>query len=193
MCLRDPSGAVPSHPSRYIFQNIQGPGCGERREMEEPPKAMATMDIEQFFAPRKSHVFKDLTFIFDVPQMNLGFGSLITFVFYQWTQQCAAGATVFASVTALFFILGSLAFVTFLILRTAKRPGGIEQLFTIESTYARRWGSLYSTLKETQLSFVLVLLAAAFIRRIIIGFGQKSGLAQNILLILLELAMFIGT
>jgi len=123
--------------------------------------------------------------------MYLGLGSLTTFIFYQWTQRCTAGATTFASVVALFIIIVSLSVVTSLILRLARSPEGIQQLYNKQSTSARRWSSLYCTLKETKINFLVLYLLAALIRRAIVGFGQNSGLAQNILLIIFESAMCI--
>jgi hypothetical protein len=51
---------------------------------------------------------------------------------------------------------------------------------------------LYNTFKESKLNFLAWNLSAALVRRIIIGFGQHSGLAQNILLLLFELVVSIG-
>jgi hypothetical protein len=124
--------------------------------------------------------------------MALGLGSLTTFIFYQWTVGCTSGATIFASLVALCLIIGSLGIVSFLILRLSRTPEGLEQLFDKESTYARRWSSLYNTFKESKLNFLAWNLSAALVRRIIIGFGQHSGLAQNILLLLFELVVSIG-
>jgi hypothetical protein len=124
--------------------------------------------------------------------MFLGLGSLTTFIFYQWTVRCTSGGTIFASLVALCLILGSLGTVSFLILRLSRTPEGLEQLFNEESTYARRWSSLYNTFKETKINFLAWNLSAAFVRRVIIGFGQHSGLAQNILLLLFELGVCIG-
>lgn len=124
--------------------------------------------------------------------MSLGLGSLTTFIFYQWTQRCVAGSTGFASAFALLVVIGSLCVVTFLIMRLARTPEGLQQLYSKQSTSARRWSSLYSTLKDTKINFLVLSLSAALIRRAIVGFVQKSGLAQNILLIIFESAMCIG-
>jgi Transient receptor potential (TRP) ion channel len=124
--------------------------------------------------------------------MHLGLGSLSIFFFWLWTQKCVSPLIAFASASAFILVFGSLFAVGFLIVRLASRPGGALQLFTKESSYAQRWGSLYKTLKDSRVSFLVPLLVSVVCRSAIIGFGQKSGLAQVAALIVLELVMCIG-
>jgi hypothetical protein len=123
--------------------------------------------------------------------MNLGLGPLTTFAFFQWTQKCISSASAFISAAAFLMCFGSLGLVTFLILRLAFRPGGLQQLFSKQSTYGRRWGSLYNVLHESKVSFLIALVLAAFIRSAIVGFGH-SGASQVATLIVLESAMGFG-
>jgi hypothetical protein len=101
-------------------------------------------------------------------------------------------ATTFISALAFLVFFVSLAFVSFFILRLASRPGGLEQLFTARSTYGRRWGSLYDVLHENKLKFIILNHLASFVRSAIVGFGRRSGAAQVVALIVLELCMCIG-
>jgi hypothetical protein len=92
----------------------------------------------------------------------------------------------FLSASALFFALLMLAGASFVILFISKKPGGLEQLFSKEHSYARRWGSMYNTLNEGQLHFAVALWFNVLIRSAITAFGQSNGIAQVIAFIILE-------
>ena len=123
--------------------------------------------------------------------MSLGLGPLAVFGFNQWTQRCTSPVTAFISVTAVLFTIGSLGFVTFLILRLTRRPDGIELLFDKHGVYAPRWGALYEVLHDSKVFFVVPLLVVVIIRSAIVGFG-RSGLSQVATLIVLESLLCIG-
>lgn len=124
--------------------------------------------------------------------MTLALGTLTTFAFYQLTQKCLSSITAFACASALILTMGPLAFVVFLILRLASKPGGIEHLFTKGGNYARRWGTLYDVLDYNRIFFVIPLLAVVVIRSAVVGFGQRNGLAQALTIIFLELTTCVG-
>jgi hypothetical protein len=124
--------------------------------------------------------------------MAVALGSLATFAFYQWMQPCTSWLTIFLSVGILVFILSTLGTASFLILRISQTPDGIQRLYSKDHTYARRWGSMYNMLNERQLYFAAILWIVALIRSAIVGFGQGSGLAQVIALIIVELNLCIS-
>jgi hypothetical protein len=124
--------------------------------------------------------------------MTLALGTLTTFTFYQLTQKCLSSVTIFACVSALVLTIGPLAFVVFLIIRLASKPDGIQHLFSKESTYARRWGSLYDVLDHNRILFMIPLLAVVVIRSAVVGFGQRDGMGQTVTIIVLELVTCVG-
>jgi hypothetical protein len=123
----------------------------------------------------------------ELHQMTLALGTLTTFTFYQLTQKCLSAVTIFACASALVLTIGPIAFVIFFITRLASKPDGIQHLFTKGSTYARRWGSLYDVLDHNRLLFMIPLLAVVVMRSAVVGFGQRSGMAQTIAIIAIEL------
>ena len=62
------------------------------------------------------------------------------------------------------FILLNLGVVCFLILRIGNRPGGSVLLFSNKTSYGRRWGTLYNSLNDTRLFFVVPLLFVVLAR-----------------------------
>ena len=68
----------------------------------------------------------------------------------------------------------------------------MQKLFTKDSIYGRRWGSLYDTLNERQLYFAVALWVIVLIRSAITGFGQSDGLGQVIAMIVLQVIVFIS-
>ena len=124
--------------------------------------------------------------------MTISLGSLATFAFNQWNQLCTSVLTYVVSAIVLFIAVVTLGAVTYLILRVARRPGGLQQLFNAKSTYGRRWGTLYDTLREGRLSFVGVFLVVIVIRSAIISFGQGNGLLQLCLSVVLDIIVCIG-
>jgi hypothetical protein len=124
--------------------------------------------------------------------MTLALGTLTTFTFYQLTQKCVSAVTAFACASALILTIGSLALVVSLVMRLASTPDGIDHLFTKGSSYARRWGSLYEVLDHHRIFFMIPILAVVVMRSAAIGFGQRSGLAQVIAIIVLELITCTG-
>ena len=99
--------------------------------------------------------------------------------------------TAVISAVAFAMAFGSLAFVSFFILRLASRPNGIEQLFSQQTTYGRRWGTLYDVLHETRVFWIVPELLAALTRSAIVGLVH-SGVVQLGVLIALELGMCLG-
>ena len=65
-------------------------------------------------------------------------------------------------------ILLNLGVVCFLILHISKRPGGTARLFSNKTSYGRRWGTLYNSLNENRLFFVVSLLFVVLARSAIV-------------------------
>jgi len=125
--------------------------------------------------------------------MNLAIGSLATFGFWQWTLSPNSAARSILSAAAFIIVILTLSTVVFLIVKLSHRPGGMQQLFNAKSSYGRRWGTLYDTLHENSVIYVIPLTGVVILRSAIIGFGQKSGLVQSGALIFLETVIFLGT
>jgi hypothetical protein len=89
------------------------------------------------------------------------------YVFQQWTQHCATGLAFFLSASALAVVLLNLGVVCFLILHISNHPGGIARLFSSKTSYGRRWGTLYDSLNENRLFFVVPLLFVILARSIV--------------------------
>jgi hypothetical protein len=119
-------------------------------------------------------------------------GSLATFSFYQWTQKCTSGLTFFLSASALASVLLPLVITSSYILYLSRNPDSLQKLFTKDSIYERRWGSMYDTLKERRLRFVFGQWVIVLMRSAITGFGQSSGFGQVIAMIALEWIVCVG-
>ena len=122
----------------------------------------------------------------------LSLGTLATFAFYQWTQICVSGLIFFLSVSILALILLTLGGTSFFLLRTARTPEGLQKLFSQDYSYIDRWGSLYDTMSERKIRFVVALWVIVIIRSAIVGFGQNNGLVQVIVLIVMEFLFCVG-
>ena len=122
----------------------------------------------------------------------LALGTLATFAFYQWTQRCVSGLIFFLSASILGLILLTLGGTSFFLLRTARTPDGIQKLFSKDYTYIDRWGSLYDTMNERRIHFVVAIWVIVIIRSAIVGFGQNNGLVQVVILIVVEFLFCIG-
>jgi hypothetical protein len=123
--------------------------------------------------------------------MGLGIGLLTVFAFFQWTQKCISIGTAIISAAGFVMTFISLAFVSLLILRLASKPNGIEQLFTTESTYGRRWGALYNVLHEKKVAYIIPDLLMVVSCSAVIGFCH-SGVIQVGILVGLESVMCIS-
>jgi hypothetical protein len=89
-------------------------------------------------------------------------------------------------------MLLTLGMVCLFILHIAYRPNGHSMLFDQDSTYGRRWGSLYNTYREGSLAFVGIFLIVMLARSVITGFGQGHGLAQMCALLAVDLIVCIS-
>jgi hypothetical protein len=124
--------------------------------------------------------------------MFVALGSVTVFGLYQLTQQCISPATAFITASALILTTVTLGFVLFFIIRLARRPGGVEQLYADDKPYACKWGALYLMLKPDSVAFAALVTALVIMRGAAIGLGQKNGLAQAAAVIALEVIMCFG-
>jgi Transient receptor potential (TRP) ion channel len=122
----------------------------------------------------------------------LALGTLATFAFYQWTQRCVSGLIFFLSASIFALVLLTLAGTSFFLLRISRTPDGSFKLFSKDYTYIDRWGSLYDTMSERRIPFVIATWSIVIIRSAIVGFGQHNGLAQVIVLIVVDLIFCAG-
>jgi hypothetical protein len=125
-------------------------------------------------------------------QMFVALGSVIVFGPYQLTQRCISPVTAFITASALVLTIGSLGFALFFIIRLARRPGGVEQLYDDDGPYARKWGALYLMLKQKSVTFAALVMSLVIMRGVAVGLGQKNGLAQAAAVIALEVIMCFG-
>ena len=119
-------------------------------------------------------------------------GSLATFGFWQWSRY--GDSTLRSALSAIAFVA---AFVTLLaisltVFRISRRPGGLNDLYNPQHTYAQRWGVIYDTFRQTSIGYMIPFVFVTLLRGIIIGFGGGSGLAQIVALNALELVAFLG-
>ena len=102
-------------------------------------------------------------------------GTICTFAFYQFNQQCASASLIALSAIEFSLIIITLLFVSMLIVKAAKREGDPRALFPSESEqsqYSRKWGSLYSTLKPAVYWFFVLDYQWVVVRSGIVAFGQ---------------------
>jgi Transient receptor potential (TRP) ion channel len=89
-------------------------------------------------------------------------------------------------------ILLTLGGTSFFLLRVARTPDGLQKLFSKDYTYIDRWGSLYDTMSERKIPFVIAIWVIVIIRSAIVGFGQNNGLVQVVVLIVVDLLFCVG-
>jgi hypothetical protein len=85
----------------------------------------------------------------------LALGTLTTFSFYQWSQPCTSPLVAFLAASAVAIVFASLSIVAFLILRVSSRADGIAYLFSKETSYGRKWGTMYNMLAEARIWFLV--------------------------------------
>jgi hypothetical protein len=124
--------------------------------------------------------------------MKAALGTLAVFGFNQWTLRRTKPVTSFASASSLFIVVGSLFTVAYIITRKSRQPASLDQLFTKKGHYVRSWGTLYDTLHKERVYFVNLSLLFVVTRSAIIGFGQRNGFLQIILLIISQFFIVFG-
>jgi hypothetical protein len=120
---------------------------------------------------------------------------MVIFCLWELTQRDSAGAVVLA-VFFFFSIMGILGWASFKVIRLAQHSVMMHKnpAYILYSNPAalNRWGFLYVQFKASAYYFIVPLLAYFLIKAVFIAFGQKSGLAQAIALVIIELAYLIG-
>ncbi|KNZ80460.1 Flavin carrier protein 2 [Termitomyces sp. J132] len=105
------------------------------------------------------------------------------FSFYQWTLKDSWLSTLL-SVLAFMALLITVIYVTFVVLRSARRRGA-DALFADKEQLGSK-GPLYSQYRIPRFHFFMLLLIATFLKAVFIAFVKVSGEAQIILMIILE-------
>lgn len=88
-------------------------------------------------------------------------------------------------------VIGLLGVISLLIVKKSLTRDGQKALFLRNDKYAHRWGTLYDTLAENRVFFVIPFLLLVIIRSAVVAFGQSSGLGQTIALIVVESGTFV--
>ncbi|KIK67101.1 hypothetical protein GYMLUDRAFT_81706 [Collybiopsis luxurians FD-317 M1] len=110
---------------------------------------------------------------------------ILVFAFYQWTLKDSWLSILFAVISFL-AVTGVICYSSFTIIRTV-RHSEPSTLYT--HSLLGSYGPLYGQYLSTRYIFFLMVLAAVFLRAIFISFVQSAGLAQVILLLILEIAL----
>ena len=124
-------------------------------------------------------------------QMMLSLGSLATFAFNRWMQECSEAIAHAISVLALLLVIFILGAVSYIVLRESQRRYS-NALFDLGGEYVRRWGPLYGTLRADRLLFVILFPAATLLRSMITSFAQGRALAQVCTMIAVDVVVCVG-
>ncbi|KAF8210116.1 hypothetical protein K438DRAFT_1809034 [Mycena galopus ATCC 62051] len=116
----------------------------------------------------------------------IGLFPVLIFVFNQWSLKDSWLSTLF-SVLTLLAISAVVIYPVYLTLRLARResPDALESNLEHLATH----GPLYAQYRIPRYYFFLPLLLAAFVKAVVIAAGQGSGMAQVVVLIIVELAI----
>lgn len=119
---------------------------------------------------------------------------MVILCLWELTSRDSSGAVVLA----VFFILsifGILAWASFKVIMIAKRSTDLHKnpayILYSDPSALNRWGFLYVQFRASAYYFIVPLLTYFLIKALFIAFGQKSGLAQAIGLLLTELVYLI--
>ena len=128
--------------------------------------------------------------------MMLSLGSLATFAFNRWMQDCSEAIAHAISVLALLVVIFILGAVSYLVLRESQqrryRYHDSNVLFDLGGAYVRRWGPLYGTLRADRLLFVVLFPATTLLRSMITSFAQGRALAQVCTMMAVDVAVCVG-
>ncbi|KAJ7262283.1 hypothetical protein B0H12DRAFT_1105108 [Mycena haematopus] len=115
-----------------------------------------------------------------------GLSPIMIFVFNQWSLK-DSWLSILLSVLALLAILAAVLYPVYLTLRLARResPDALESNLEHLATHA----PLYAQYRTPRYYFFLPLLVAAFVKAVVIAAGQGQGMAQVVVLLIVELAV----
>ncbi|CAG8668731.1 8140_t:CDS:2, partial [Ambispora leptoticha] len=117
--------------------------------------------------------------LFYFPMLSTAFYQLIIYQYVPWYAIAIAAVVIIACVVVPIVV-------TVLIYRVSPPVYLLNDL-----SYRLKYGPLYNTLKERGPMFFIIFLIYNFIRGVIVGAGQESGLTQAVVLMILELTLVI--
>lgn len=126
----------------------------------------------------------------------LGYPAMTTLCMWELVQRDSAAEVVLA-ITMWLVMSGVLGWAVFKVFQRAQVSRTMKEspAYTLYSdpVCLTKWGFLYMFYKAQYFWFLIPLLAHTIIKGFVVAFGQTSGLAQSIVLLVLELAMMVGT
>lgn len=114
---------------------------------------------------------------------------ILLFIFFQWTLR-DSWVPILLSVLVFIAALGGIGFAVFVAMREARRSDPYSLFSRPELLSA--YGPLYAQYLNPRYFYFLIPLAAMLFRAIFISFGHASGLAQIILLMIVELTVLVS-
>jgi hypothetical protein len=125
----------------------------------------------------------------------IGFPQMVMLSFWELTQRDSAGIVVLAILTMLTMI-GILGWASSKVVRIAQRSIAMHKnpayILYSDPVALNKWGFLYVQFKAAAYWFIIPWLGYLLVKAMFIGLAQKSGKAQAIALILIELALLVG-
>ena len=128
----------------------------------------------------------------DIIQMGFSIGPLSKFTFWEWSHDGGALLRPILCSIGFAIVFLSLMTITILIFKISRQPNGLQQLYDSQHPYQLRWGVLYNNFLDGCITYLLLFTAITLFKSIVVGFGQRNGLAQVIALIMLEIIAFFG-
>ena len=123
-------------------------------------------------------------------QTLIAFIPVTIFALHQWTLKDSWLATLF-SVLTLLGLLAGIAYPSYKLLKLRRAEGRAWALYRHTPSILTS-GPLYIQYRHERWWFGLLSLSALFARAIVIAFGSGSGLAQVVLVLLIELSLLLS-
>jgi hypothetical protein len=125
----------------------------------------------------------------------LGYPMVVILCFWEFTQDDSPGE-IFLALIFLVGMTAALALAAFNVIKVAKRSERIHRtpafLLYSDANVLNKWGFLYIPFKATAYFYIVPTLAYILLKGIFVGLVQKSGIAQAIALVLIEVAALVG-
>jgi hypothetical protein len=112
------------------------------------------------------------------------FTPILVFAFYQWTLKDSWLSVLFSVITFL-AIMGAISYSSFIVIRSVRHS---EPQVLHTDSFLGSFGPLYGQYLPGKYHFFLPVLVATFFKAIFISFLQSQGLAQVLLLLIIEIA-----
>lgn len=124
----------------------------------------------------------------------VGFPQMTILSLWEFTRRDSP-ATIVLAVVMLLMVCGLLGWAAFKVIRLAQRSVAIHKnpayILYSDAAALNRWGFVYIQFRATAYYFIVPVLIYMFVKACFISFGQNSGTAQGILLLIIELAYLV--